>query len=142
MRKQHTYKPVALRFKRWSRKGYAAFISIQHAVTIGQLSANVSERFQVKNGCIHASVLPTGATSKGETEEEDDICWEERVGSILSLILLQAVCPIRTISRPAASHADTRDKDISGSAEGFNRWLNAFRAFRLYLYSIIGQKYI
>ena len=50
MRKQYTYKPVALRFRRWSRKRYAAFISIQHAVTIGQLSANVSERFQAKNG--------------------------------------------------------------------------------------------
>ena len=57
MRKQYTYKPVALRFRRWSRKRYAAFISIQHAVTIGQLSANVSERFQAKNGSVHTSVL-------------------------------------------------------------------------------------
>ena len=38
MRKQYTYKPVALRFRRWSRKRYAAFISIQHAVCPVQIA--------------------------------------------------------------------------------------------------------
>ena len=72
MRKQYTYKPVALRFRRWSRKRYAAFISIQHAVTIGQLSANVSERFQAKNGSVHTSVLTFDKVNDGETEEKEN----------------------------------------------------------------------
>ena len=70
MRKQYTYKPVALRFRRWSRKRYAAFVSIQRAVTIGQLSANVSERFQTKNGSVHTSVLTFDKTGEGEAEEK------------------------------------------------------------------------
>ena len=117
MRKQYTYKPVALRFRRWSRKRYAAFISIQHAVTIGQLSANVSERFQAKNGSVHTSVL-TFDCSKDIT---------------LSL-LLQALCPVQIANRPAASYAHIIKDNISEIAEGPNYKLKAFRDFRLYKY--------
>ena len=46
MRKSYTYRSQALRFRRWSRKAYAAFISIQRAVTIGQLSFSVADRFE------------------------------------------------------------------------------------------------
>ena len=104
MRKQYTYKPVALRFRRWSRKRYAAFISIQHAVTIGQLSANVSERFQAKNGSVHTSVLTFDKVNDGETEEMEN-----------------------------TSHPDCT-KDISEIAEGLSYKLKAFRDFRLYKY--------
>ena len=100
MRKQYTYKPVALRFRRWSRKRYAAFISIQRAVTIGQLSANVSERFQAKNGSIHTSVLTFDKTGEGEAEEEGNTCCPDSSGSILSLLFLQTVCPVQTVSQP------------------------------------------
>ena len=61
MKLQQTYlKQKTFRFKRWSRKGYAAFFSLGRAVTIGQLSSNVAERFQIKNGSNHSSVLLTG----------------------------------------------------------------------------------
>lgn len=63
---------AAIRFKRWSRKGYAAFISVQRAVTIGQLRANVSERFQIKNGTVHTSVL-----SRLQTVDENGNDTEE-----------------------------------------------------------------
>lgn len=105
MRKQYTYKSVALRFRKWSRKGYAAFISIQRAVTIGQLSANVSERIQAKNGSIHTSVLTLDKTGEGEIEEEGKTCRPDSSGSILSLLPLLTVCPVQTVSRPAASYA-------------------------------------
>ena len=105
MRKQYTYKPVALRFRRWSRKRYAAFISIQHAVTIGQLSANVSERFQAKNGSVHTSVLTFDKVNDGETEEKEN-----------------------------TSHAHIIKDNISEIAEGPNYKLKAFRDFRLYKY--------
>ncbi|MBD9168189.1 hypothetical protein [uncultured Parabacteroides sp.] len=134
MRKQYTYKPVALRFRRWSRKRYAAFISIQRAVTIGQLSANVSERFQAKNGSIHTSVLTFDKTGEGEAEEEGNTCCPDSSGSILSLLFLQTVCPVQTVSQPAASYAHTVKDNISEIAEGLSYKLKAFRDFRLYKY--------
>lgn len=93
MKKQQTFHSIALRFKRWSRKRYAAFISIQRAVTIGQLSSNVSERFQTKNGSIHSSVLFVDQTGKEEKENTDELsqersytetlCWFTQVLSLL-----------------------------------------------------------
>lgn len=72
MKKQHTHTPVALRFRRWSRKAYAAFISIRRVVNIGNLTANVSERFQAKNGAIHTSVLAFDYTGSEEAIEEKE----------------------------------------------------------------------
>lgn len=137
MRKQYTYKSVALRFRKWSRKGYAAFISIQRAVTIGQLSANVSERIQAKNGSIHTSVLTLDKTGEGEIEEEGKTCRPDSSGSILSLLPLLTVCPVQTVSRPAASYAHIVKNNISEIAEGLSYKLKAFRDFRLYKHEII-----
>lgn len=44
---RQTHKP-AIRFRCWSRKGYAAFASLGHQVTIGQLHLNVTERSLAK----------------------------------------------------------------------------------------------
>ncbi|WP_455587247.1 adenosylmethionine--8-amino-7-oxononanoate transaminase [Bacteroides sp.] len=44
---RHTHQPV-IRFYQWSRKGYAAFASLGHHVTIGQLHLNVTERSLTK----------------------------------------------------------------------------------------------
>ena len=132
MRKQYTYKSVALRFRKWSRKGYAAFISIQRAVTIGQLSANVSERIQAKNGSIHTSVLTLDKTGEGEIKEEGKTCRPDSSGSILSLLPLLTVCPVQTVSRPAASYAHIVKNNISEIAEGLCHRLKTFRDFRLY----------
>ena len=163
MRKQYTYKPVALRFRRWSRKRYAAFISIQHAVTIGQLSANVSERFQAKNGSVHTSVLTFDKVNDGETEEKENTSHPDCSKDITLSLLLQALCPVQIANRPAASYADLhqvfyKSKDIllkkintiflksgkinyhiikdniSEIAEGLSYKLKAFRDFRLYKY--------
>lgn len=49
MNKQYTYHSVSLRFRRWSRKGYAAFFSIQKAVTIGHLSSSVIKQALAKS---------------------------------------------------------------------------------------------
>lgn len=133
MRKQYIIRSIAFRFKRWSRKGYAAFISVQRAVTIGQLSANVSERFQVKNGSIHAAVLSFGSIDEdGTEEEEEDEPGNEGLWDIRLLGFLQTVSPVQVVNRPAASYALIVKNNISESAEGFSQKLKAFRAFRLY----------
>ena len=69
MRKSYTYRSQALRFRRWSRKAYAAFISIQRAVTIGQLSFSVADRFEKKNQSLHTGI---GTFTDGFFEEDDE----------------------------------------------------------------------
>ena len=141
MKKQYAHKPVTIRFRRWSRKGYAAFISVQRAVTIGQLAAHVSERFQVKNGSNHTSVLSFDKTGEEETME-DKTSRDEVVGNTLSLLFEQAVCPVLTVSRPAAAQAtQTIKNNNSESAEGISYYmLRAFRAFGLYKYILYDRK--
>ena len=76
MRKSYTYRSQALRFRRWSRKAYAAFISVQRAVTIGQLSFSVADRFEKKNQSLHTGI---GTFTDGFFEEDDEeprgIAW-------------------------------------------------------------------
>lgn len=84
--KQLTLQPMpsTLRFRRWSRKGYAAFISLQRAVTIGQLSTSVSERFQTKNLALHTCVLSGSPETDTENEADTDEKEENRRTSLLS----------------------------------------------------------
>lgn len=87
MRKQYIRQTLpALRFRRWSRKRYAAFISRQRACTMGTLRCNIIERLQQKNGSVTEGCLvptcqrgeedsPAAAASSGaclssETEQE------------------------------------------------------------------------
>lgn len=67
-----TRRQPALRFRQWSRKGYAAFISLQREVTIGHLSSQVSDRFQMKNQALHSYSL-SGISGSGS----DNIPCEE-----------------------------------------------------------------
>ena len=48
--KRHTIANQVLRFRRWSRKRYAAFVSVTNCVSIGQLSNNVADRLRKKSG--------------------------------------------------------------------------------------------
>ena len=107
MKKQQTFHSTALRFRRWSRKKYAAFISIQRAVTIGQLSSNVSERFQTKNGSIHSSVLFADQTVKEEKEDASEL-FPERTFAVLPwlsqvLFLLFSVQTVKQTSSADSS---------------------------------------
>lgn len=134
MRKQHTYSPVALRFRRWSRKGYAAFVSVQHTVTIGQLSAHVAERLQTKSRSIHTSAPALGETGEGEAGEREN----GYPADFSPLLLLQAVCPAsQTAGQPAAAYAYTTTSNIPESAEGPGYPPKASRAFRLYSHETI-----
>ena len=74
---QRYFTQNSFRFKRWSRKGYAAFFSLSRSVTIGQLSSNVAERFQIKNGSNHSSVLLTGQIGPEEAKKETELLQEQ-----------------------------------------------------------------
>ncbi|MDO4789359.1 MAG: hypothetical protein Q3998_00125 [Porphyromonas sp.] len=46
----HNRGSKALRFRRWSRKAYAVFMSVGRVVTIGTLRSPVAERLLMKSG--------------------------------------------------------------------------------------------
>ena len=65
------FRIVRHRFRRWCRKGYAAFASLKRVVTIGCLAAHVSERFQTKYNALHRGGLQP-ATDRLTTGGEED----------------------------------------------------------------------
>ena len=83
------YRPVrsVLRFRRWSRKGYAAFVSLRHTVTIGQLAIALADRFQQKHGALHAGILRLCETVGRATHdtEADEWLWEEKNEPLLGM---------------------------------------------------------
>ena len=68
-----------LRFRRWSRKGYAAFISRKHTVTIGCLAAAVADRFQQKQLSLHTGLNRLGEAVRREAHEiaASEELWED-----------------------------------------------------------------
>lgn len=133
MRKQYTCRCVALRFKRWSRKGYAAFVSVKRAVTIGQLSAGISERSLVKGGSIHTSVLVSGKRGEKDEEEKMASSSDSSGGSPLMFLLLETILPLQTAGQPAEGVcAYTTERNISEIAEDRRHAAAPFRDFRSY----------
>lgn len=126
MKKQHTHIPVALRFRRWSRKAYAAFISIQRIVNIGNLTANVSERFQTKNGAIHTSVLAFDCTGSEKAAEENEFS-DERLQIMTPLWQSPALFFVQTVQQAAVAVPaySLLIHTISYRAEGFSNKLES-----------------
>lgn len=99
MQQQHSLSAVrpvrsTLRFRRWSRKGYAAFVSRKHTVTIGCLAAAVADRFYQKGLSLHRGVghwvesLREQAEQKEQALERDQaslpLAEQERLLLLLS----------------------------------------------------------
>lgn len=102
---QLAYRQNPLRFRRWSRKRYAAFVSVQRAVTIGHLAASVSERLQVKNTSVHTFAFLREWTAWNEGRGEVDSGGEEKL-EIDSLLFHcdPQVCLNPSGEKAAASH--------------------------------------
>jgi len=68
VKKKITNNHVSLRFRRWSRVGYAVFVSVTCAVTIGVLAVSVCEKSEVKS--IAGSILKNeSALLNAETDD-------------------------------------------------------------------------
>lgn len=94
MRKSYTYRSQVLRFRRWSRKAYAAFISIQRVVTIGQLSFSVADRFEKKNQSLHTGI---GTFMDGFFEVNDERiehAGEDKLNLVTSYRLCTVLLPV------------------------------------------------
>ena len=75
-----------LRFRRWSRKGYAALISLQHTVTIGQLAIALADRFQQKQLSLHTGLNRFGGAVGREAHDRKASSvwpWEEETEPLL-----------------------------------------------------------
>ena len=107
MRMPYTHQPITLRFKRWSRKGYAAFISIQRTVTIGQLSTSLAERFQKKNISLHNIISSISGICQEKTENEETTgsgCPEQEGDLCFSLLsVIQPIQMTQYLAHPYAS---------------------------------------
>lgn len=74
MNKKVANNHISLRFRRWSRAGYAVFVSMTCAVTIGVLAVSVCEKSEVKS--------KTGSVLKNESallnaDEDKDLTFDE-----------------------------------------------------------------
>ena len=57
MLRQKTHKQSFIRFKRWSRMGYAVFAGIHKVISIGTLSKTISEKALKKAKSITSTIL-------------------------------------------------------------------------------------
>lgn len=87
MRKSRTFRQAVLRFRRWSRKAYAAFVSLRHVVTIGHLSSSIADSSLKKNTSLNKGIPAATGNSFpfGESNIEQE--WEEEREKQLSRIL-------------------------------------------------------
>lgn len=84
-------KTTVLRFRRWSRKRYAAFVSVTHCVSIGQLAGRLADRLARKSAmdCVSDRVEASRdqVFVDPEEEREDEILLT--APCLMSLPLLQ-----------------------------------------------------
>lgn len=88
MKTQPQNKPTALRFRRWSRAGYAIFRSLGNVVTIGCLHAQATDQEQLKAGIIlwdgttDTRMLP----SSDDNPVDDELLLTQPSALLLSLV--------------------------------------------------------
>ena len=84
MNKKVANNHISLRFRRWSRAGYAVFVSMTCAVTIGVLAVSVCEKSEVKS--IAGSILKN--ESAFLTAEEDESKGSEVLLKAIEIAIL------------------------------------------------------
>ena len=74
MKKVCSHKAGSIRFRRWSRKGYAVFVSLRIVVTIGHVCRSIADAALSKNKSFSTGNRKqvTAFADAGETEEAQD----------------------------------------------------------------------
>lgn len=68
--------PKSIRFRRWSRAGYAVFCSLACSVTIGCIAISISDKSLQKSNntaLISCSTVGTDSDSQGKIKEEAEL---------------------------------------------------------------------
>lgn len=80
-----------IRFRRWSRKGYAIFVGLNKVINIGRVSSAIAEKSLLKSG-----VFPDSnyfIQNKIKEEEQEELRLDEQQLQILA-ILTEAIAPV------------------------------------------------
>jgi len=90
MNKQNLFTASVLRFRRWSRAGYAVFCSLASSVTIGVLSVSVSDKSCQKSGCVLTNALTSSSQidfhdEDGEESGQDALLLQLQDASLLNI---------------------------------------------------------
>ena len=62
MKTKKTYTASSIRFRRWSRAGYAVFCSLSRTVTIGSLAVSISDKSLQKAVGVSKRIVPVFAS--------------------------------------------------------------------------------
>jgi hypothetical protein len=116
-----THIPLSIRFRRWSRAGYAVFRSLGCTVTIGALVISISDKSLVKTN--HASVqfgkdFEVSAFADSSFEESAEIEENVLVQTIHSLHVTQDVAA----PRGNTTYINKPMKRLKGLIATFNRF--------------------
>lgn len=154
MRKNASYpsfRLVRYRFRRWCRKGYAAFASLSRSVTIGCLAAHVSERFQTKYTSLHRSGLHP-AMGRPATDEEDEEAEQTALPILagrnaagypaapaISLCLCgdEQACRFFLFIHPSLSNKEAEDSRFQPGSLPLFYWLNPLPESKYFLHTTV-----
>ena len=110
MKKVCSYKAGSIRFRRWSRKGYAVFVSLRIAVTIGHVCRSIADAALSKNKSFSTGNRKQGISVDGRTAEDavDDggggifVPVSSVVNAVLFLFLMQRMVSVsgESVVRP------------------------------------------
>lgn len=94
---------AGLRFRRWSRKRYAAFVSLHRTVTMGRLAVHIADRLQKKQQSLSPAACVVAKS--GDSEDWDKERMErEPEGMNLFLLFLELFITIQ-VGKAAAQVA-------------------------------------
>ena len=109
-KKQPFYTVRSIRFRRWSRKSYAAFLSLKRHVTIGCVGKSIAEASLHKGGMFHAE---KNQGTSGVYIGSDTGCEEPDTGETDVRLLMGELCPqVTLVIGPAKEYAYSLVKHI------------------------------
>ena len=79
MNSKNTHIPLSLRFRRWSRAGYAVFCSLGCTVTIGSLAVSISDKSLQKSVGVSKSPVLAFATDTESSEVSSEFQEPEAI---------------------------------------------------------------
>jgi len=89
MIKQTKIQAQSIRFRRWSRAGFAVFCSLSSLVTIGCLAVSIADRSVQK--CITTSIIQCSGIKNESSEIDSDLLPSDVIIEPTSVVLIHSV---------------------------------------------------
>lgn len=98
MKKYRLHKANTIRFRRWSRKAYAVFVSLGKSITIGNLSVHMAGDTLFRKVQLIKCII-TGEREKELSPEEE-----------LTLLLTESTLTVNFVSKTAGEYPATNNQ--------------------------------